>query len=250
MTEETKQETVSIAWCDSGEVDGKFAHGMMDVALKSGVKFETSIRSQGNQIGRQRETVLKYWYENNISDWLLWIDSDVVLSPESFKLLWDNKDAEKRPILTGVYFTTDTPEEPLMVPSPTIFKFAEHEGTIGIKRIHPMPKNELIQVDAAGMGFVLMHRSVVDKVLDKLPNATFFTEVGVHKTFMGEDIFFFALVSQCEIPVWCHTGAVVPHMKRFSFDVHYYNAFFGGVEETQKKKIITPKDAGKIILPK
>ena len=115
MTEETKQETVAFAWCDSGEVDGKFTQGMMDVALKSGVKFETSIRSQGNQIGRQRETVLKYWYENNISDWLLWIDSDVVISPETFKLLWDNKDAEKRPILTGVYFTTDTPEEPLMI---------------------------------------------------------------------------------------------------------------------------------------
>ena len=77
------------------------------------------------------------------------------------------------------------------------------------------------------MGYVLMHRSVVDRVLDINAGATFFTEVGVHKTFMGEDIFFFALLHQAEIPVWCHTGAVVPHMKRFSFDVNYYDAFVG-----------------------
>lgn len=243
-----EQETVAFAWCDSGDVDGKFAHGMMDVALKSGVKFETSIRSQGNQIGRQRETVLKYWYENNISDWLLWVDSDVVISPEAFKLLWDNKDAKERPVVTGVYFTTDNPEEPLMVPMPTIFNFVPKDDILGLVRVHPLPKDELIKVDAAGMGFVLMHRSVVDKVLDKNPNATFFTEVGVHKTFMGEDIFFFAVLSQAEVPLYCHTGAVVPHMKRFSFDVHYYNAFFGGVE--QKSKIVTPKNKGKLILPR
>lgn len=245
----TKQETVSVAWCDSGQVEGKFAQGLVDVLLKSGVKFETSLRSQGNQIGRQRETILKYWFENNKSEWLLWVDSDVVLTVDTFKLLWDNKDAKERPIITGVYFTTDNPEEPLMVPMPTIFKFAEENNTIGIKRIHPLPKDELIQVDAAGMGFVLMHRSVVERVLDKMPEATFFTEVGVHKTFMGEDIFFFALLNQCEIPVWCHTGALAPHMKLFSFDQHYYNAFFGGVQE-QKSKLITPKNAGKLIVPK
>ena len=244
-----EQETVSVAWCDSGQVEGKFAQGLVDVLLKSGVKFETSLRSQGNQIGRQRETILKYWFENNKSDWLLWVDSDVVLTVETFKLLWDNKDAKERPIMTGVYFTTDNPEEPLMVPMPTVFTFAEKDGVIGIQRIHPLPKDELIKVDAAGMGFVLMHRSVVERVLDKMPEATFFTEVGVHKTFMGEDIFFFALLNQCEIPVWCHTGALAPHMKLFSFDQHYYNAFFGGVQQ-QKSKLITPKNAGKLIVPK
>lgn len=242
------QETVSVAWCDSGQVEGKFTQGLVDVLLKSGVKFETSLRSQGNQIGRQRETVLKYWFEENKSDWLLWVDSDVVLTVDTFKLLWDNKDAKERPILTGVYFTTDNPEDPLMVPMPTVFNFVEKDDVIGLQRIHPLPKDKFMKVDAAGMGFVLMHRSVVERVLEKMPNATFFTEVGVHKTFMGEDIFFFALLNQCEIPIWCHTGALVPHMKLFSFDQHYYNAFFGGVQE-QKSKLITPKNAGKLIVP-
>jgi len=233
------QETVSIAWCDNGMVDGKFMQGVTDVLLKSGIKFETSLRSQGNQIARQRERVIRYWYENNKSDWLLWVDSDVVITVDKFKLLWDNKDAEKRPIVTGVYFTTETPEDPLMVPLPTVFKFAEKPGTIGIQRIHPLPENEFIQVGAAGMGFVIMHRNAITKILDALPGKPLFTEVGVDKSFMGEDIYFFALCDKAEVPVWCHTGATVPHMKRFSFDEHYYKAFFGGVEK--QSNLILPK---------
>ncbi len=241
------QETVSIAWCDNGMVDGKFMQGVCDVMLKSGVEFKSTLRSQGNQIARQRETVITYWYDKTDTEWLLWVDSDVVISPDTFKLLWESKDAEKRPIVTGVYFTTDTPEEPLMIPMPTVFNFTDSkDGGFGLSRVHPLPKNELIKVDAAGMGFVLMHRSVVERIRAVLPDAQLFMEMGRGAKFIGEDIYFFALCNQVEIPLYCHTGATAPHMKRFSFDEHYYQAFFGKPKEeskliTPKKKIITPR---------
>jgi hypothetical protein len=244
------QESIAIAWCDNGMVDGKFMQGVTDVMLKSGIEFKSTLRSQGNQIARQREKVIRYWYENNTSDWLLWVDSDVVISPEKFRLLWDNKDAVERPCLTGVYFTTDTPEEPLMIPMPTIFNFAEvQDGSIGIKRVHPMPENQMIQVQAAGMGFVLMHRNVIDRIIDTVGVETaIFNDIGTGAKFMGEDIYFFALVDKAEIPVWCHTGAVVPHMKRFSFDEHYYKAFFGGNQAQKKSNLIVPQQG--LITPK
>ena len=221
------EETLTIAWCDNGMVDGKFMQGVTDVMLHSGVKIATTLRSQGNQIGRQRETIVKAWYEQNKSDWILWVDSDVVISPDTFMKLWDKRDKDEKPLLTGVYFTTDTPEEPLMVPSPTVFEFVVKEDQVGIKRLHPLPRDKFIQVGAAGMGFVLMHRSVITRILEVKPNTPIFTEVGVNKSFMGEDIFFFALCNEAEIPVWCDTSALVPHMKRFSFDVNYYDAFVG-----------------------
>jgi hypothetical protein len=221
------KDTLAIAWCDNGMVDGKFMQGVTDVMLHGGANVVTTLRSSGNQIGRQRETVVKYWYENNKSEWLLWVDSDVVIGPDVFKKLWDRRDVEKHPILTGVYFTTDTPEEPLMIPMPTLFEFIVKGEEVGIKRMHPLPKNKFIKVGAAGMGFVLMHRSVVTRILEVLPNTPLFTEVGVGKQFMGEDIFFFSLCDKADIPVWCDTSATVPHMKRFSFDVNYYDAFVG-----------------------
>jgi hypothetical protein len=225
------QETVSIAWCDNGMVDGKFMQGVTDVILKSGLKFESTLRSQGNQIARQREKVINYWYEQNKADWLLWVDSDVVISPEGFLKLWNQKDKDERPIMTGVYFTTDNPEEPLMVPMPTIFNFIVgdgDEGGFGLTRVHPLPKDKLIQVSAAGMGYVLMHRSVVDRIRKELPDAQFFMEMGRGAKFIGEDIYFFALCEKVGIPLWCDTSVTAPHMKRFSFDEHYYNAMTKG----------------------
>lgn len=224
-----EQETVSLAWCDNGMVDGKFMQGVTDVLLKSGVSFKSTLRSQGNQIARQRETVINYWADENKADWLLWVDSDVVITPETFLKLWNQKDKDTRPIMTGVYFTTDTPEEPLMVPMPTVFRFVDDKkGGFGLSRIHPLPKNKLIKVDASGMGFVLMHKSVVEKIRKEIPDAQFFMEMGRGTKFIGEDIYFFALCQKAGIPLWCDTSATVPHMKRFSFDVHYYDALVGG----------------------
>lgn len=238
-----EQETVAIAWCDNGNVDGRFMQGVTDVILRSGVKFETTLRSNGNQIARQREKVIKYWYENNKSDWLLWVDSDVVISPETFLKLWEKKDALTKPLLTGVYFTSTTPEEPLMIPLPTIYNFVEREGAFTINAVHPMPENSFVKVDAAGFGFVLMHRSVVEKIKAILPEGTpFFAEAGIDNTFIGEDIYFYMLAGKAEVPLWCDTSALVPHMKRFSFDEHYYRAFLEKpkVQAKPKSKIITP----------
>jgi hypothetical protein len=221
------QESISIAWCDNGMVDGKFMQGVCDVMLKSGLEFKSTLRSQGNQIARQRETVITYWYDQTDTEWLLWVDSDVVISPEGFLKLWNQKDKDERPMMTGVYFTTDNPEEPLMVPMPTIFNFIVgdgDEGGFGLTRVHPLPKDKLIQVSAAGMGYVLMHRSVVDRVRKEMPDAQFFMEMGRGTKFIGEDIYFFALCEKAGVPLWCDTSVTAPHMKRFSFDEHYYNA--------------------------
>ena len=141
--------------------------------------------------------------------------------------LWNQKDKDERPMMTGVYFTTDNPEEPLMVPMPTIFNFIVgdgDEGGFGLTRVHPLPKDKLIQVSAAGMGYVLMHRSVVDRIRKELPDAQFFMEMGRGTKFIGEDIYFFALCEKAGVPLWCDTSVTAPHMKRFSFDEHYYNA--------------------------
>lgn len=223
-----KQETVSLAWCDNGNVDGMFMLGVTDVLLQSGIKFESTIRSGGNQIARQRDRLINHWYDSNKAEWLLWVDSDVVISPETFMKLWRAKDKMFKPMITGVYFTSDNPEEPLMIPMPTIYKFENTEDSVVSKRIHPMPVDQLIQVDAAGMGFILMHRSVVKRIKDEMGDVRLFAELGKGDSFLGEDIYFFALCHQLGIPLWCHTGALAPHMKRFSFDVHYYNAIFGG----------------------
>jgi hypothetical protein len=116
-----------------------------------------------------------------------------------------------------------------MVPMPTVFKFMDDgDGGFGLARVHPLPKDKLIQVGAAGMGYVLMHRSVVDRIRKELPDAQFFMDMGRGDKFIGEDIYFFAICEKAGVPLWCDTSVTAPHMKRFSFDEHYYNAMTKG----------------------
>jgi hypothetical protein len=92
-----------------------------------------------------------------------------------------------------------------------------------IAYVHPLPDNEVMRVDCAGMGLVLMHRSVVDKLREKFPDQSMFAEIeGLRNKFVSEDIVFFRKLKEAGIPVHAHTGARVKHMKRFSLDENYY----------------------------
>ena len=58
------------------------------------------------------------------------------------------------------------------------------------------------------------------------PRRVFFNETGAGEEFISEDIHFFRALLETGIPTHAHTGAVVRHMKRFSYDVEYYKLFW------------------------
>jgi GT2 family glycosyltransferase len=220
----SKNETIAIGWCDNGMVDGKFTEGLLFTILSNKLLITDTVRAQGNQIARQRQTLLDAWYENNNTDWLLWVDSDIVLTPEVFKMIWDAADKVSKPVVTGTYFISKENEQSMMAPFPCLF--TETDDEYNLKYVHPLPNNELIKVDCAGMGLVLMHRSVVTKLRKEYPGESVFAEIQTADRFTGEDIVFFRKVQQAGIPVYAHTGATVKHMKRFALDENYYHNFW------------------------
>ena len=241
-----KKETVTIAWCDNGMVDGKFAEGLMYTVLTApqlGMSIDNAMRVQGNQIGRQRQIAFDKWADDVKTDWILWVDSDIHLTTDVLKKVWDAADKFHRPIVSGVYFISKENEGAVMRPFPCIFKnISEFE----IQYVHPMPKNELIEVDSAGMGFVLMHKSIVPKLREKFPNQSMFAEKeGLGDEYIGEDIVFFRKVREAGIPVYAHTGALVKHMKRFSVDVDYYALYWNTVA-MQKAALELKEEAEKL----
>lgn len=223
----SKGETLSVGWCDGGSADGVFTHSLVDLVMhimRIGLDLQFSIRVHGNQIARQRERLLGKWLNELKTDWLLWVDSDIVLSMNAFDLLWETADEATRPVVSGVYFISREAEQPLMRPYPCVFM--EREDGAGITFVHPLPQNQVIQVDSSGMGFVLMHKSVGEKLSKEFPDEFLFAESD-GKRFVGEDISFYKKLKKINIPLHVHTGALVRHMKRFSFDVEYYGAYWG-----------------------
>jgi hypothetical protein len=248
-----KTDTVAIGWCDNGNTDGKFTEGLLAVTLAApanGMKIDKTVRVSGNQISRQRQRLLDHWYDNNMSDWLLWVDSDIVLTIDALYLLWHAADAETAPAVSGVYFISKEPEGTTMRPFPCVFMDL---GENKIQYLHPLPEMELVDCDLAGFGLFLMHRSVVEKMREKLPTKSFFAEQhgsGADDEFVGEDIIFFRKMKQAGIQLKAHTGALVKHMKRFSLDFGYY-ALYWSMEHLKEKarEEQTGKTSGGLYLP-
>jgi len=227
------KETLSIGWCDGGMVDGKFMEGVLNTslyAINNKINLLNSVRVQGNQIGRQRQVLFDGWADQVKSDWLLWIDSDIVLTPQVFKMVWDAADKISKPVVCGTYFVSKENERSLMEPFPTLFKEGRNEFELEI--IHPLPDNELIQVDSAGFGFVLMHKSIIEPMRNVSPDYSLFAEKeGIDDEYVSEDIVFFRNLKRAGIKLYAHTGAIVQHMKRFSLDYNYYALYWNALEK-------------------
>jgi GT2 family glycosyltransferase len=229
----SSKETVALAWCDGGLVDGRFMDSMlltMMNAPKIGINIVNKIRVNGNQIGRQRQVLFDNWADVTKTDWLLWVDSDIVLTPDSLKLVWGAADKISKPVVSGTYFVSKENERSLMQPFPALFKEGSNKNELQI--IHPLPQNELIKVDSAGFGFLLMHKSIIPKMRKVSPDYSLFAEEeGLADKYISEDIVFFRKLKAAGIDLYAHTGALVQHMKRFSFDINYYNLYWNGLHK-------------------
>jgi len=239
----TNKETLSIVWCDNGTTDGKFTEGLVYsiiTASGNGVPINNAIRVQGNQIARQRQAAIEMWAKVG-TDWALWVDSDIVLTKEHLKTLWDTADKIARPIVCGVYFISKEMENSLMKPFPCVFNETGNEYEINY--LHPLPLNQIVKIDNAGMGLVLMHKSVLTKLNEKFPDNFLFGENNEKgEKFIGEDISFFRKVKAAGIPVHVHTGVTAQHIKRFSVDIAYYNLYWAAYEAAERREHESTKE--------
>ncbi len=223
-----KEETVTIAWCDNGTVDGKFTESLASLILSctnTDLKISGLIRVQGNQIARQRQSLLDAWYDELNSDWLLWLDSDIVITQEIWKLLHNTADKKTHPIVSGIYFISKGDHGSLPIPMPAIF---DNVDKFNIKHHHPLPENKVLKIDISGMGLVIMHKSVVTKLRKKfgIDNSFFAENNQTKEKFIGEDVSFFRNCKNANIPLYAHTGAIAKHMKTTAWDMELYSMYW------------------------
>jgi hypothetical protein len=234
-----KPESLVVSWCDPGSTDSLFTSSLASLLLSASHNFKdvgpVGINQViGNQIARQRQDALRNFEQMNC-DWMLWIDSDIVVTPQAFQLLWENRDAIERPVISGVYFVTMEPNQTLPAPAPCIFTIVEGENGRSNAPVHPLPENQLISIDVAGLGFTLMHKSVAKKLRESYGETTF--QITIDNNHISEDVSFFYKLKDLGIPVHAHTGAYVQHMKRFSFDINYYHLWWQTVAPLREKEM-------------
>ena len=235
---------ILIGWCDNGTVESRFMDGILSLYMaKERGELDVNLNAthtMGNQIFLQRQQMIEGWEETGI-EWFLSVDTDVVITPQHFKQLLEIADKDKAPVVCGIYFVSPNLNDPLMTPMPCIFKQIGH----GFKPIHPLPINQKIEVDAAGMGLVLMHKSILPKLKEKYPDGVYF-DTALGEKSKGEDLSFFMKLKEIGVKVIAHTGVIGKHMKRFCVDENYYSLWWqtvgAQIQQTQSGLVIPTND--------
>jgi hypothetical protein len=134
-------------------------------------------------------------------------------------------------MVSGIYFIAKDSDGSLPIPMPVIFDNVDKHT---VKYHHPLPKDSVIKMDCAGMGLVLIHKSVVEKLRAMYGDKHFMfaEDNSVGEEFIGEDISFFRKCSAAEIPLYAHTGAVAKHMKTTAWDMDLYTLYWNSKNQS------------------
>ncbi len=218
---------VVLAYIHPGQVSGYFTESMLVTYLADVSAADRGVRP------RRLVNILQEWSSANVSaarntvtsrfldlrtpdgatvgDWLLWIDSDMQWEPDAIEYMMQTADPVSRPIVGGLCFGMATDR---LVP--TIYQFAQHptDGLVTV-RVEKYPTDSVIQCAATGAAFLLIHRSVLERMRDAKFNAAFpfFQEVQLGDKPVGEDIAFCLRAGQLGIPIHVDTRAKIGHHK-------------------------------------
>jgi hypothetical protein len=192
-----KGETISIIWIDGGTVSSLFVENLLETVLYSyGTEnpVKTWVHCTGPQIHVNRENSIKTW-EKEKTDWLLFVDSDVLLTKDVFDCMRHSANYQTRPVMCGIYIQTD------MTPSIDVI----NPVTLG--------KDEVVPILNSGFGLVLVHKSVIEKLRKKHVSSPIFDVSYQNGDWVGEDTSFFRKCQDLNIPLFANTKAVAGHVK-------------------------------------
>lgn len=212
------RDRVTIGWLDPGQVDGMFALSIANVNSERRTRVEALIRvGSGGLLSRGRNELVSRYLSSTTAEWLLMVDSDEQLSLEAFDKLVDVAHDAERPIVAGLYFGA-WPGEFYPTAMPLIFH--KREGTTRFDPILDYPADTVVEVDSAGTGCLLVHRSVFEAIRAKATphqgqDWCWFMDMPVNGDWFSEDHYFCQLAKSLGFPIHAHTGATLPHHKDF-----------------------------------
>jgi GT2 family glycosyltransferase len=216
---------VSIGSCDPGTVNGAFAYRLIQLAQARSARLGPFVRVKGSGLlSKQRNRVVKQFLDGTKSDWLLLIDSDEQLTLEAFDKLLETAHDKERPVVAGLVFAGFGIEgAPYPKPVPAIFQDAPE----GFLPLYKYDKNSVFEIDAAGTGCLLIHRSVLEKMretADKNQGTDWcwFWDGPVDGNWIGEDLLFCRRIRALGFPIYVNTGAILPHQKSYWLDERHH----------------------------
>lgn len=229
-----KPKNVCIGNINPGNLSLGFVTSLMetlgdeqDVPHEDRLVRNVLLRRSGPYLDQGRNKLVDDFLKKTDCEWLLFIDSDISWKPQDIRKLVTSANEKYKPVVSGVYYSpfpkTDLSNGGNL---PVVYRWGKKEqhGATTITFVNDnwekdeWPKDRLFKVDSFGAGFLLIHRGLLMKMIEKYgyPAPWFLCQV-VNEVMMGEDHLFCLRVAHMGYSLYVHTGVQVGHHKGADF---------------------------------
>lgn len=194
------------------------------VATEFFASFTGLRRVEGSHVLLTRDTLI-YSARNSLAltavergyRYLMWIDSDMILPPDTLEKLYAEAEEKNLDAVSGLYFKRTSPTEPVILKK--IDWRVNAEGTVE-REAEPYldyPKDALFEVEGAGTGCLLTRVDIYRKVMDRF-GITPFQPLPQ----LGEDYSFAWRLKQLGIKMHCDSRIKLGHAGAWIYDEAMY----------------------------
>lgn len=147
-------------------------------------------------------------------DWVFWLDSDMVFSPDILAKMLKEAEEKNLDFLSGLYFRRVQPY------TPVVFDHLEvnEDGDCEWSNMDDIPDG-LFEVAGCGFGCVLIRTSVLNDVREK------YADMFMPIAHMGEDLSFCWRARQCGHKIWMDPDIELGHVGYSVINRKFYESY-------------------------
>ncbi len=206
--------SVLIGYCHNGTVRAEFHECLIDLLIHESKRRALSnlerTNAGGPYIADNRNRIAQYFVERTESEWLLFLDNDMVFNPNLLELLLAAADNAHRKILAGCYVTLGEGEIPVVA-------WLKRRDDGKLYTVGEFDPKAIVPLDLAGMGGTLIHRDVFINVRSYRShlrdNWIWFGHDLDNGEHLGEDGTFCLRAAECGYQTFGVGGVQMVHMK-------------------------------------
>jgi cephalosporin hydroxylase len=220
-------ENVSHSWVES-------MRAMLEFDLEHGgilARRPLNMRCGAGMVAHVRNYATRLFLDRCAErEWLLFIDTDMGFTPDAAQRLLEAADPVERPVVGALCFALMEANYDGMggwrrTIVPTMYRMGtDSAGRPSFCHFGDYQDNSLIQVAGTGAAFLLIHRSVLEKLRAEYADHWWDMLYDQAGDIVGEDIAFCARLGENSVPVHVHTGIKTSHHKELWLAEEDYEA--------------------------
>ena len=225
MSQQGVYPKVAVAFLHPGDVSAAFSMSLLKLMLHETVRtgvppFVIEQRCGTLGLVAGRNDCVRHFLDGTNSQWLLFVDADMGFAPDSVERLLRSAHRNERPVMGGLCFgmRRETPDPENHAERfryfPTIYGWREFHDRVGFEVMADYPRDEVVPVSATGAAFILIHRSVLEKIRER-DGDNWFSQVThpIGPTTFSEDMSFCVRAAACDFPLHVDTSVKICHDK-------------------------------------